>query len=385
MTKKRKYLIILIVAIVMFIVVLIIRNVLMSKNTKPKQFNTLDDFTTPKEVIEYMGDTYITEEKSTDEKYVLDIYVKFNTDLYTGETSNEEHYRKLVRIMAYTLDFDSFRIADEEKKTLIAVVCDKENSSISRTYINGDDNYFATKDSEIKANKMEKTKITELKPQAPELLKLINNNWSKDTFNVVQPEETDAYTILGNGIILRNVYKQVFNIVFKNSYSNEVLNGINPSMKLEEIVKILGEPTFGSIEENLIGYKGTEIYAFFGNKFISIYKVEDYENDKLVDILKDFQEERDVKKFVSAITDMWPDYDKYTYDTKFVDLKYSLKGVKVQFNISTTHGLVIGNNYKGNIEELKKLKEELGIIELYFENIDFVYETELERLNNARG
>ena len=385
MTKKRKYTIILIIVTVLFVTILILRNSLMNKQNQNKEYNSLDDFTTPKEVIEYMGGKYISEKKSSDENFYLDIYENFNVDLYTGEKSNEEQYRKMVRIMAYTLKFENFRIADEEKQILIAVICDKESSSISRTYINGDDNYFANQDSKIELSKINKNKITEFNIEAPELIQLINKDWDKNAINLTVQEDFNDYLYFNNGIAIRNVYKKVFNILFREDYLGDVLNGINTKTSLEDVVKILGEPTFGTTEDGLIGYKGNDIYAFFSYETISIYRVENCKTDRLLNILKNFKEQRDVKKFVSSITDMWSDYDTYSYDTQFVNLKYSLKGVKVQFNITSSHGLIVGSNYVGDIEELKKLKEEIGLEEIYFQNIDYVYEAEQNRLDSAKG
>lgn len=387
MKKKTKKIILLIIAIIVFVAIIVIRNLLIANKAKNKQYNSLDDFQNPKEVIEYMGGQYIKENESTDENFKLDIYAKFKVDLYTGEISNEEHYREMIRIMAYTLKFDNFRIADEEKQILIAVICNKENSSIERTYINGYDNYFAKENSKIDFNKMGNVELTEFNIQSPELIQLINENWNKGLINTSNiQDEFDNYIYLNNGIAIRNVYKNVFNIVFKNGYKEDVLNGINTSTSLKDVIKKLGEPTFGSIEEGLIGYKGHEIYAFFSLGEISIYRVEKYENtEELINILKRFKDDRNVKKFVSAITDMWKDYDLYRYDTKYVNLIYSLKGIKIQFNVTDSHGLIVGNNYVGNRKDLVKLQEELGLKEIYFENTDFVYETEQTRKNDVRG
>ena len=311
MKKKTKKIILLIIAIIVFVAIIVIRNLLIANKAKNKQYNSLDDFQNPKEVIEYMGGKYIKENESTDENFKLDIYANFKVDLYTGEASNEEHYREMIRIMAYTLKFDNFRIADEEKKILIAVICNKQTSSIERTYINGYDNYFARENSKIDFSNMENVKVTDFDIQSLELIQLINENWNKGLINTSSiQDEFDNYIYLNNGIAIRNVYKNVFNIVFRNDYKEDVLNEINTSTSLEDVVKKLGKPTFGSIEEGLIGYKGHEIYAFFSFEEISIYRVEKYENTgELINILKSFQENRNVKKFVSAVTDMWKDYD----------------------------------------------------------------------------
>ncbi len=385
MTKKKKNIILLICAIIIFVAILILRNILIEKEQQNKTYNSLDDFTTPKEVIEYMEGKYIKELESTEENFYLDIYANLKVNTYTDNVSNEDYYRQLVRIMANTLEFKSFRIIDDDKKNLITVVCDEENSKISRTYINGDDSYFATQNSKLEFTEMQITPITEMNIESTELNNLINKNWDKTAINTTNTNEFSDYLYLDNGISVKNIYKKVFNIVFKSNYTNNVLNGIKPNTKLEDVIKILGKPSFGNIEEGLIGYKGEKIYAFFTGKEISIYRVETYDTDQLVEILKKFQDDRDVKKFVSAITDMWPDYNEYVYGEKFVNLIYVLKGLKIQFNITSTHGLIIGNNYYGNREELQELKEELGIKEIYFDNTDFVYENELSRVNDAKG
>ena len=76
----------------------------MNEEQEKKEFNSLDDFTTPKEVIEYMEGKYIKETESIEENFYLDIYATLKVNLYTGETSNEEYYRTMVRLMANTLN-----------------------------------------------------------------------------------------------------------------------------------------------------------------------------------------------------------------------------------------------------------------------------------------
>lgn len=384
MSKSKKTVILLISSIVLFIIILITRNIFIQKALTNKEYNSLDDFKTPKEVIDYMGGKYIKEQTSTEENFNLDIYVIFKVNLYEGENSNEDYFRKTVRIMAYTLKFDSFRLIDEEKQIMVSVVCDKENSLISRTYINGDEYYFQNQDSNIEFNKIKEEKITDFDIQSKELLKLINSNWSKNTFDLSKGDTFDKYVIL-NEIAVRPVYKDIFNIVFRYDYSENILNNITTKTSLDEVIQILGAPTFGNKEKGLIGYKGKDIYVFFSYGQVSVYKVESYKTEELINIIKNFGESGEVKKFVSSITSMWQDYDYYDYNTDFIDLRYSLKGIKIQFNVTNRHGLIVYNNYAGDLEQLKRLKEEEKLEEIYFENENLVYEAEIERLNSVRG
>ena len=140
-----------------------------------------------------------------------------------------------------------------------------------------------------------------------------------------------------------------------------------------EIINILGTPTFGNEQDIVIGYKGKDIYVFFSKDEISVYRVEkSYDFKEFEDLISRFNENKNVKTFVSGATDIWPDYDLYTYDSDYVNLQYSLKGIKIQFNITKNHGVIIYNNYIGTKENTLK--------NTYFKlDEDLVYEAEITR------
>lgn len=382
---KRKNKILLIIAIVLFIVILILRNFLIEQALKNKQYNSLDDFETPKEVIQYIGGKYIKEKKSTDENFSLDIYATLAKNLYDGENSNKDYYYELIQTMGYTLKFDNFRIIDDEKKLLISVLCDKSKPIITNIYINGESNYFESQDSKYELEKFDETPITDFNIQAPELQSLIDKNWNKNTIDLTNAKSIDENYVSLDDIHIRTVHRNVFNIVFNYKYSGNVLNNINVQNSLDEVIEILGEPTFGSKDSRIIGYKGKNIYVFFSYSQISVYRVEDYDTTELIDILKQYNEDKDLKKYVSAITDMWQDYNLYKYDTNYINLQYALKGLKIQYNINSENGLIIYSNYVGDTSDLVELKEEYGLKEIYFKNENSVYEEEIRRLNDAKG
>lgn len=377
MNKNKKMLLLIIIAIFVIVAILIVRNYIINKN---KQFNTLDDFETSKEVIEYMEGKYIKQKESDDENFKFDIYATLKLDLYTEDEDNEEYYKQLAGMMAYTLKFENFRIIDEEKQNIVAVVCNKELQEISKIYINGYNNYFEREESKKQLEQMNTPIITNFNVESPELIQLINKDWIKTALNLKLEEGDNGYSYTNNGIEVKNVYQKVFNIVFNQNYTNNVVNGINTKMTLDEIIEILGTPTFGSTKERLIGYRNEKVYVFFTGRDISVYRVEEYETDELINIIKEYKNEEDIIKYISKITSMWPDYDEYNYDTNYINLTYCLKGIKIQYNITNKHGLIIGNNYKGSMKELENLKEELNFEEIYFENQDFVYETETHRV-----
>ena len=143
--------------------------------------------------------------------------------------------------------------------------------------------------------------------------------------------------------------------------------------------------TFGSLEEKYIGYKGEKIYVFFNSEQISIYPIETHEVN-VADFVKNYEEEKSIKKFVSNITDNWEDYETYAYDEYTVDLTYPLYGIKVQFGVTSDHGIIIYNNYAGKVldnytqENLVNLEIEIPSY-IYFVEEDSVNEYERERYN----
>lgn len=384
MNRKKKILALLTILIVVLITILVIRNFITQYEENDKVYSKIEDFETPEDVIKYLGGEFINQEESTAEGVKLDIYLKFKVDLYTNEVSNEEYYNNVMDMISYVLDYNSFRLIDDEKEMLIAVICDNENGRIKRKYINGDSNYFGNAESQNNLQKIKEIENTDLQIQSPELIELINNNWKSSNMDFGTKTGTlGKYDVYGNeGIQVRNVYKKVFNIVFKENYTNPIINGIIPEMSKEEIIEILGEPTITSNETEIFGYKGKEIYVFFAYGDISVYRLEEYDSTEFSKLVENYINETDVKKFVSGITDVWPDYDQYYYDEDFINLVYTLKGIKIQFNITNNHGVVIYNNYTGQIIpgmtiqniDIRELKNKV-----FFENTNIMLENEMSR------
>lgn len=383
--KKKKILIIAVILLVVLVTVLIFRNIVARQRELNKQFNSIDDFETVEQVVRYLGSTYIKENESIAEGFSKDIYINFKENLYTDKTSNKEYYYKMTDMIAYVLDYDSFRIIDDEKENLIAVICDKENKRITKKYINGDYNYFGNHDSNNNLSQFKQTKTTDIQIQSQELINLINNNWKSSSVNLGTKTGTfGKYDTYEEGIQARNVYKKVFNIVFKEEYGKPVINGINPGMTNEEIIKILGEPTITSKYSEVIGYKGEQVYVFFYYGDISVYRVENYESEAFAKLVQGYINGEDVKTFVSGLTDIWPDYDEYNYDEDYVNLIYTLKGIKIQFNVTSNHGVIVYNNYTGEIIEnmtIDNIKQEELKNKVFFVNENTILENEIRRAN----
>lgn len=365
MPKKRNVKKILIIAVILFALILGVRelalNAIERANLENKTYTSISDFTSVKEIAKYMGCTYIKEEPSTGEKYDIDIYLEFKYPLYTDEVSNEDYYYQMIALMLEYLNYQNIRLIDQENDIVIAVECNKENKEIENLLINGEDNYFGTQENLKQIQKYQQLNVSELEIQAQEIKDLISSNWITSQVNFGTKESTfNNYDIyFDEGIEVKTISKKVFNIVFTEKYSNPVVNGIKVNTSFEEIKNILGEPTFNHsnyIENKqkdigYIGYKGKDIYVFFSENEISIYRVETIDTSTgLADAIANFNNNAETRSFISAITDMWPDYDLYGYDDDNLMLKYTLRGIKIAFTPSEA-GVYVYNNYNGYIAD----------------------------------
>lgn len=391
--KKKRIKIILISVIIVFVLILILRAVILNNQKYKKEYNSLEDFETVEEVVRYMEGKLIKEVDSESENFAKDIYINFKYDLYTNEKSNQFYYYTMINRISYVLEYDNFRMIDNEKELVIAVICNKDIKEFSIVYINGDSNYFGNMDSKNDLNSIQNVNITNMEIQANEILELEKYNWVPVKVNFGTKESTfDGYDIyFDEGIEIRKIYKKVFNIIFNENYTKNVINNINTNSSLEEVIDILGQPTFGTLSQELIGYKGNDIYVFFSPNTISVYPVEkDIDMSGFIQLSEKFEQDRNIRKFVSGITDIWKDYDIYSYDTNYVNLVYSLKGIKIQFNITKNNGVIFYNNFTGQIRNnlsIQDLKANIDKIPKYtfFEDVDSVYESEQNRIDNEYG
>lgn len=390
--KKDKRLIKIIISIIIVLILLLILVVTRLRNetvqedkelNRIKSYTTIDDFKTVEEVAKYLECAYIKQEKSKVENYNWDFYITIKVLPYTDNNSNEGFYNKLISYIVKVLKFDNFRIIDKENNNIIEVVCDKEKENIKTIIINGESNYFAKRDSEIQMNNFKQVKETDFTIQSDILTKLISGNWRLKESDIGTKESTfNSYDIyFDEGIEVRKIDNRVFNIVFTDKYKLNIVNNITTDTSKEDIIKILGEPTFKDEQTGVIGYKGKEVYAFFNTeKQISIYKVgqEGKEDKEFSELLDKYIENKNTEDFMNKIKQIWNDYDESQVNGNKKELRYSLKGIEV-----TNNSVNIYSNFSTNIYKEKsadEFKNEIltanGII---FQNSDLVFKNETNR------
>lgn len=384
MSKKKKIVIgILILFIIVLLIYLTIRYLQRLTYDPEKPYQTI------KEAVEALGHTYLKEETSTEEGFSKDIYLNFSVDLYTEENSNEKIYNDLIYTIARVEKYKSFRLIDPEKETVIAVLANEKEKKLVRIYINGDDNYFGRHRSMATIEEYKETPTTEFIVQSQIIQELIRTNWSTNINLETEEEKREDYRIyLDEGLEVKKVDNKVFNIVFTENHANTLVNGIKVGETIDTVISILGTPTFGSKNEGLVGYKGEQFYIFFMEKGISVYPVlKNYETEEFMQLVTTYTEEGNASNFVNEVTGLWSDYDLYEHDTNYVKLRYTLKGIEIQFNITPNHGITYYQNYQGEIKEginfsnLKEKEEELSSYTYFQLDTDLVYKTEQERFN----
>lgn len=397
MKKEKDIKKIIVILAILLIIVLVITYYIFSKNEREKnkeeyyaskEYNSKEDFNTVEEVLVFKGIKFIKQTKSSDDKYNADIYVELNKPLYNEEEDNEQFYTNMIVLLAYVQKYTNFRIIDEGKATVLSVFCDSKQQTVTAIAVNGTTNYWDIKRRETTIAQMQMINNTKLNIQSDEINKLIKNDWKRSKLELdVQKNKTGNYEIFTEkGIELRTVYKKVFNIVFTKKYNKSVVNNIKPGTNLDEIVNALGEPVYGSSNIGIMGYKSNDIYIFFTQEDISVYRVEkEYQNlEDIFTLIEKFERDKNIKDFVNGITDVWPDYDIYDWGTNYIDLRYTLKGIKIQFNVSNGNGMFYDNNYTTEVRKgltLQDIKNDISKLPKYthFEEECGIWEVEFQR------
>lgn len=383
--NKLKFFIIIVFFI--FLLIVIITSISKGKDDKNNQekiYIRSSNFSTPKEVLEYYENEYLSEKTLKDDKYSLVIYTKFKYDLYEKEESNEEFFYKIIDLIADVLNYQNFKIIDDSKQITIKVTC--ENKEVTTIDINGDTNYFETMNSKLAIQKYNNETNIDLNIQSTILNELIEKDWVVKNINFGQKDSVyEKYDIyFDEGMEVRIISGKVYNIIFTNNYTENVINDIKVSDSEEKIKSILGTPKFESIGAGVFGYKDDNIYVFFYQGEISIYRVEkEYDTLQFISLIKEYNNSNDIKALGNDLTYLWTDYDEYNYDADYVELIYSLKGVKMQFNIENPNGFILYNNYVGYVSEDKKIDEIQDVSEtlkrIYIKDSDLVFEAECKR------
>lgn len=358
--KKKEKIALAIAGIILFVIILGISLMPTRKrNNQEQKTNNTDlnrELSSVQEIVEYLEATYVSTEDSKASGYDIDIYVNFPHNLYEGEISKEIYFKNFYEKIARITNFKSFRLIDSNRKITIEIKC--ENGKIKEVKINGETDYYQKTLSAKSKDNMLEFETKEFKINSPELQSLINNNWVTANASLGTPESKfykyDVY--FDEGYEIRTIQGKTFNIVFNKKYGNDVIEGYKPGDDLEKIKTSLGTPYEN---KNMIEYKTKDFYVIFSNEEISIYPNRRNDYTEFEKLVEKYNEKQDINDFIYELTDIWPDYDIYNNDNNYVELYYTLKGVKISFSSRDSEGIQIYENYKGdlktNTEEYKNV------------------------------
>lgn len=382
-----------IMAVVIFMILIVLISVigylkeeLYKEKVKNNQYESSSDFKTAKEYLIYSGNEYIREEKSKEENIETDIYVKFAVNLYEGEESNEEFYTDLANIVAHTLSYSNYRMIDQEKKLIITVISNMEEQTVTHIYYNGVENYFSIEDSKKSLESYTQKEGRDCEIHSTIVRQLIDNDWLISKVQFGNKKEVKNDYLVYDNFMVRNITNKIYNIVFLENYQEPIMDGLKVGTSQEEIKQKLGEPDYEYSE--IIGYKTKDIYVFFGTKTVSVYRVQKSQDgyDSFVDLVQQFRENKSSQQLVAKLTEIWDDYNYFEVEDNYIDIRYALRGVKIQFNVTEEHGIILYNNYIGEIEKgvnLDEIKDRsnyhLPKYTYVYADEDLVLEAEIDR------
>ncbi len=378
MVKNKVLFVVALLAIVLLLLLVVLAGLENAKK-KPKYHLEM----TLKEALANFDCELFQLKNSLEEGFEYDLYVNFGNDLYEGEISKENYYHQVIEEVARCLAYKNFRLLDEQKSEPIEirVICAK--GKIQKIWINGKEDYFIYYNSQKDLEKYAQIPNTKIEIQAPELIQCIQNQWKPEIdFGTRESIFQNYYVYFDEGLEVRKIDGKIYNIIFTKKYTESVVNGFTVGEKHDIIKRELGVPTFKNEDESVIGYKSNEIYLFFEEDQISVYR-NDVETgfEDFFELANQFlNQEYSVLEFMNELTDIWPDYETYQYDANRVFLSYPQKGIDIKINDDGLSGIILYNNVGISGEEIKQyVKSTEFIAKLQMDN---VYQAELRRVQN---
>ena len=168
--KRKKKIIIIIIVIILLLALGNLFSYLINKN---KQYNSIDDFDSIKELVEYYGCKYKKTKNSSEEGYKKDIYLSFSEDPIDEEGNpNKDVYENIIKLVACKI-LDNYRIIDEDRN-ITARINIEEDKTVYYT-INNMSNYFENLKSLYTINNKKEENISSINIVSKELQTIINN------------------------------------------------------------------------------------------------------------------------------------------------------------------------------------------------------------------
>lgn len=381
--KKKSIIVISIIIIFLLAITISIKSI---KQEKTK--NTL------KKIAEYYECEFVKEKNANEKGYSKKIFWIYDVPPVDADDGIQykEQYETVLKAIAAQIK-ENFILIDNKHSIEIRVKYNQENNKISYL-INNDNNFFQNEANKQIAKLQKEKPTTTINIISTELQHTIENEWSrkkteKDYGNKIKYE--NSYDVYSSGIKVKTVNSKIYNLIFLKEHQGNVFENITTGMDNASIRNILGQPTYENTEANLlIGYKTKDFYVFFSNGQISIYPVENFDenkNNQFAEIVSEYINNTNIyKETLQKVTQLYPDYSEYIQNEDSIDLKYPLKGFEIKMGKGERTGIYIYENYKGKISPniTKEDLESKTLNNIYLVDSNFIFEEELNRIINEK-
>ena len=381
--KKKSIIVISIIIIFLLAIAISIKSI---KQEKTK--NTL------KKIAEYYECEFVKEKNANEKGYSKKIFWIYDVPPVDADDGIQykEQYETVLKAIAAQIK-ENFILIDNKHSIEIRVKYKPENNKISYL-INNDNNFFQNEANKQIAKLQKEKPTTTINIISTELQHTIENEWSrkkteKDYGNKIKYE--NSYDVYSSGIKVKTINSKIYNLIFLKEHQGNVFENITTGMDNASIRNILGQPTYENTEANLlIGYKTKDFYVFFSNGQISIYPVENFDenkNNQFAEIVSEYINNTNIyKETLQKVTQLYPDYSEYIQNEDSIDLKYPLKGFEIKMGKGERTGIYIYENYKGKISPniTKEDLESKTLNNIYLVDSNFIFEEELNRIINEK-
>jgi len=381
--KKKSIIVISIIIIFLLAITISIKSI---KQEKTK--NTL------KKIAEYYECEFVKEKNANEKGYSKKLFWIYDVPPVDADDGIQykEQYETVLKAIAAQIK-ENFILIDNKHSIEIRVKYKPENNKISYL-INNDNNFFLNEANKQIAKLQKEKPTTTINIISTELQHTIENEWSrkkteKDYGNKIKYE--NGYDVYSSGIKVKTINSKIYNLIFLKEHQGNVFENITTGMDNESIRNILGQPTYENTEANLlIGYKTKDFYVFFSNGQISIYPVENFDenkNNQFAEIVSEYINNTNIyKETLQKVTQLYPDYSEYIQNEDSIDLKYPLKGFEIKMGKGERTGIYIYENYKGKISPniTKEDLESKTLNNIYLVDSNFIFEEELNRIINEK-
>lgn len=230
-----------------------------------------------------------------------------------------------------------------------------------------------------------------------ELNQMVSGDLKAENIGKIYTEYDGYKDIFEKGIKIKETFGKTVAIRFNKEYTENIIGNVNANSSKEKILENIGSPNLET--ENILVYilenvdvifnlNTNEVHCFLNNS----KNIEEY--FEIIEFYEKFQEDKNIKDFISNVTKTNPRYYRYEYDKNNVLLDYIDLGVRINFNSDKNiAGLFLFDNFFTNELENSQtkrsdIKDKIENMKqknlIYIENKRLSYVEELEEKDKIK-